>query len=73
MHIIYTANASDLLNNTLKKTIKNRASFQNDEAAIKFLHLSLKNIMKRWKMLVRNWGKVLNRLAVLYVNRMPIS
>ena len=35
--IIYTTNAIESLNNTLKKTIKNRASFPNDEAAVKLL------------------------------------
>jgi putative transposase len=71
--IIYTTNAIESLNNALKKTIKNRASFPNDEAAIKLLYLSLKNIMKKWTMPVRNWGKALNQLAVLYNDRMPIS
>jgi putative transposase len=71
--IIYTTNAIESLNNSLKKTIKNRASFPNDEAAMKLLYLSLKNIMKKWTMPVRNWGKALNQFAVLYVDRMPIS
>ncbi len=71
--IIYTTNAIESLNNSLKKTIKNRASFPNDEAAMKHLYLSLKNIMKKWTMPVRNWGKALNQFAVLYVDRMPIS
>jgi len=71
--IIYTTNAIESLNNSLKKTIKNRASFPNDEAAIKLLYLSLKNIMKKWTMPVRNWDTALNQLAVLYDDRMPIS
>jgi putative transposase len=71
--IIYTTNAIESLNNTLKKTIKNRASFPNDEAAVKLLYLSLKNIMKKWTMPVRNWGKALNQFAVLYDDRMPTS
>jgi putative transposase len=71
--IIYTTNAIESLNNSLKKTIKNRASFPNDEAAMKLLYLSLKNIMKKWTMPVRNWGTALNQFAVLYVDRMPIS
>jgi len=54
--IIYTTNAIESLNNSLKKTIKNRASFPTDEAALKLLYLSLKNIMKKWTMPVRNWG-----------------
>ena len=71
--IIYTTNAIESLNNSLKKTIKNRASFPNDEAALKLLYLSLKNIMKKWTMPVRNWGTALNQFAVLYADRMPVS
>jgi putative transposase len=71
--IIYTTNAIESLNNSLKKTIKNRASFPNDEAAVKLLYLSLKNIMKKWTMPVRNWGMALNQFAILYDDRMPIS
>lgn len=69
--IIYTTNAIESLNSTLKKTIKNRASFPNDEAAIKLLYLSLKNIQKKWTMPIRNWGKALNQFAILYADRMP--
>jgi putative transposase len=69
--IIYTTNAIESLNNTLKKTIKNRASFPNDEAAIKLLYLSLKNIQKKWTMPARNWGMALNQFAILYSDRMP--
>jgi putative transposase len=69
--IIYTTNAIESLNNTLKKTIKNRASFPNDEAAIKLLYLSLKNIQKKWTMPARNWGTALNQFAILYSDRMP--
>ena len=39
-----------------EKIIKNRASFPNDESAVKLLFLSLKNIMKKWTMPVRNYG-----------------
>jgi putative transposase len=69
--IIYTTNAIESLNNTLKKTIKNRASFPNDEAAVKLLYLSLRNIQKKWTMPARHWGKALNQFAILYSDRMP--
>jgi len=68
---IYTTNAIESLNNTLKKTIKNRGSFPSDEAAFKLLYLSLKNIQKKWTMPARHWGKALNQFAILYSNRMP--
>jgi len=70
--IIYTTNAIESLNNTLKKTIKNRASFPTDEAALKLLYLSLKNIMKKWTMPVRDWATALNQFAVLYEDRLPV-
>ena len=71
--IIYTTNAIESLNNSLKKTIKNRASFPTDEAAIKLLYLSLKNIMKKWTMPIRNWGMAINQFAILYDDRLPLS
>lgn len=69
--IIYTTNAIESLNNTLKKTIKNRASFPNDEAAVKLLYLSLRNIQKKWTMPAKCWGRALNQFAILYSDRMP--
>lgn len=70
--IIYTTNAIESLNNSVKKTIKNRASFPNDEAAVKLLYLSLKNIMKKWTMPLRDWGKAVNQFAILYSDRMTL-
>ena len=71
--IIHTTTVIESLNNSLKKTIKNSASFPNDEAALKLLYLSLKNIMKKWTMPVRNWGIALNQFPILYEDRMPLS
>jgi putative transposase len=69
--IIYTTNAIESLNSALKKTIKNRASFPSDEAAIKLLYLSLKNIQKKWTMPIRNWGVAINQFTILFGDRMP--
>ena len=47
---IYTTNAIESLNMTLRKVIKNRAMFPSDEAVFKILYLALKNISKKWTM-----------------------
>ncbi len=47
---IYTTNAIESLNMSLRKVIKTRASFPNDEAAFKLLYLALRNIAKKWTM-----------------------
>jgi hypothetical protein len=70
---IYEANVIESLNNSLKKTLINRASFTHDEAALHLLNLSLKNSMKKWTMPVRNRGAALNQAAVLSDNRMRVS
>ncbi len=43
---IYTTNAIESLNFSLRKIIKNRALFPNDEAVLKILYLALRNIAK---------------------------
>lgn len=47
---IYTTNAIESLNFSLRKIIKNRALFPNDEAVLKILYLALRNIAKKWTM-----------------------
>jgi putative transposase len=45
--IIYTTNAIESLNMQVRKVIKNRVHFQNDEAALKLIYLALRNITKK--------------------------
>jgi putative transposase len=59
---IYTTNAIESLNMSLRKIIKTRASFPNEEAAFKLMYLALKNISKKWTMPIRNWSAAMNSL-----------
>jgi len=70
--VIYTTNAIESLNMTLRKVIKNRASFPNDDAVKKLLYLALKNISKKWTMPIRDWGSVLNQFAIRFEGRIKI-
>ncbi|MCM3903731.1 MAG: IS256 family transposase [Pyrinomonadaceae bacterium] len=71
--IIYTTNAIESLNMSLRKVTKARGSFPNDEAVSKLLYLALRNIAKKWTMPVHAWKDALNRFAILYENRLPAS
>jgi len=71
--VIYTTNAIESLNMSLRKVTKARGSFPNDEAVSKLLYLALRNIAKRWTMPVQNWKAALNRFAIIYENRLPVS
>src|SRR6476619_8326524 len=67
--IIYTTNAIESLHMQLRKIIKNRGHFPNDDAAVKLLYLALKNITKDWKMSAREWKSAMNQFAILFADR----
>lgn len=70
--VIYTTNAIESVNMSLRKIIKNRGSFPTDEAAVKLLYLALQNITKRWTMPIKDWRAALNRFAIIFEDRMPV-
>jgi len=70
--VIYTTNAVESVNMSLRKIIKNRGSFPTDEAALKLLYLALRNITRRWTMPIKDWRGALNRFAITFEDRMPV-
>jgi len=68
--VIYTTNAVESLNMSLRKIIKTRGSFPNEEAAIRLLYLALRNHSKKWTF-VQSWREALNRFQILWPERMP--
>ena len=69
--IIYTTNAIESVNMSLRKVSKNRESFPNDEVVIKLFYLALSNIAKKWSMPLRDWKPALNRFTIQFNERMP--
>jgi len=69
--IIYTTNAIESVNMSLRKITKNRASFPNDEALLKLFYLALMNISKKWTMPLHDWKAALNRFSIQFEDRMP--
>ena len=67
---IYTTNAIESLNRSLRKVSKNRGSFPNDESALKLLYLALRNISKKWTMPIRLWKQALNQFVILFPGRL---
>lgn len=68
---IYTTNAIESLNMSLRKIIKNRASFPSEDAALKLLYLALRNASQKWTMPIRNWGSAVNQFAIIFEGRVP--
>ncbi len=71
--VIYTTNAIESLHSGVRKVIKNRGHFPNDEAATKLIYLALRNIAKKWKMPSRSWKEALNQFAVMFEERMNVA
>ena len=69
--VVYTTNAIESLNSSLRKIIKHRRVFPNDEAATKLIYLAVQNISKKWTMPIQNWKAALNQFAILFENRVP--
>jgi putative transposase len=82
--VIYTTNAIESMNFQLRKIIKNRGHFPDDDAAMKLLYLGVRNITGRHidgtgLTLERGergtgtygWKQALNALAVRFGDRLP--
>ena len=69
---LYTTNAIESVNYTIRKVVKNRQSFPTDEAAMKLIFMALQKISKKWTMPIRDWGAALNQFAVFYGDRVPV-
>jgi len=69
--IIYTTNAIESVNSTLRKLVYYRGHFPSDEAAMKLLYLALRNLEKRWNRSVHNWTRALGQFAIFFEGRLP--
>jgi putative transposase len=66
--IIYTTNAVESLNMSLRKVTKMRGSFPTEQAVLKLLYMALKNVSKKWTH-PNNWKEALNQFALLWEDR----
>ncbi|MDZ7871216.1 MAG: IS256 family transposase [Rheinheimera sp.] len=70
--VIYTTNAIESLNASLRKVTKTRRSFPNDEAVLKLLYLALHQIAKKWTMPLRDWKPAMNQFIIMYGDRVSL-
>ncbi|WP_422403513.1 IS256 family transposase [Pseudomonas sp. GZD-209] len=72
--VIYTTNAIESINAQLRKIIKTRGHFPNDDAATndaatKLIWLGLRNITANWGSAAHDWKSAMNQFAILYGDR----
>ena len=68
---IYTTNAIESINRSLRKVIKTKGAFPTEASVMKIFYLALENIAKKWTMPIRCWKSAMNQFAIKFAGRMP--
>jgi putative transposase len=68
--VIYTTNAIEALNRQLRKAIKTKGHFPNEEAARKLIYLAVTNAVPAWTR-TRNWTTALLAFKIHFGDRLP--
>ena len=71
--VIYTTNAIESVNMSLRKLTKNRGSFPSDEALTKLFYLALRNSSQKWTMPIRDWKAALTRFTIQFGDRISVN
>ncbi len=67
----YTTNAIESLNSSCRRLNRQRSAFPGSQALLKALYLATFEIVKKWTVPIRNWGKIRGELTIMYPERMP--
>ena len=70
--VIYTTNAIESVNRSLRKVIKTKGAFPNDAAILKIFYLALANIAKKWTMPIHDWKAALSQFAIRFAGRFEL-
>ena len=71
--VIYTTNAIESLHSQVRKTIRNKGHFPSDDAAIKLIYLSLRQIEAKWKRPPKEWHAAKSQLAIQFGERFTLE
>jgi transposase-like protein len=68
--ILYTTNAIESLNAQLRRVLRPKGQFPNDEAVFKILYLALQRAERKWQP-VPSWRRTLAHFTIMFEDRMP--
>lgn len=71
--IIYTTNTVEGFHRQIRKVTKNKGAFTNDMALLKLVYLATKNINKKWRSPLQNWGLTIQQLCIKFENRIELD
>jgi putative transposase len=68
--IVYTTNTVESLHSTIRKTIKTRGHFPNDDAALRLIWLAIMRAKSSWRSCY-NWTNAMSVLRIHFGDRIP--
>lgn len=68
---IYTTNAIESVNSSIRKFTKNRKIYPSEGSALKLIYMAIREASKHWTHPIHHWKQALNHFAVMYDGRMP--
>ena len=71
--IIYTTNAIESLNASVRKAVRNKGHFPSDQAATKLIWLALRHITENWKNPPISWHAAKAQLAIQFAERFVLG
>ena len=69
---IYTTNAVESLNSSLRRITRKRGAFPTEDSVRKVLNLALLRASKKWTMPIKDWPSALNDFSLVFEGRVPV-
>ena len=70
--VIYTTTALESVNRSLRKMIRIKAVFPDEDSVFKLMYRAMNNISKRWNRPIKNWRAALSHFAILFPERFKV-
>ncbi len=71
--MIYTTNAIESLNSTVRRAVRTRGHFPNDRAAMKLVYLTLRKVERKWERAPAFWFQARAEFAIQFGDRFPME
>jgi putative transposase len=71
--VVYTTNVIESLIFSLRKIIKGRSAFPNDDSVYRLIYPGLEQISRKWTMPIKSCKSALQQFAILYEDRLPLE
>ena len=69
-HVVYTTNTIEAMHRQVRKAIKTRGSFPDEDSATRLIYLAITRAQGKWRT-VRNWTQALAAFKIYFEDRIP--